>query len=350
MAAASRAGRSTAAVVALALLLTVLISAVGADAQPTTNQLPTIAFVARSDNPVDALAASAVAGQLGGFVALTYPTTLVEPARVALLEADPDLVVLAGGTAALSAEVELAIRTLLPDATVRRAAGTDRNATAGATAALLREMGAGQPLITGGSVAGDADLRGLLSVDDLQVRNGVDAATLGGQPPSAYAVAPTTVTESVSCVGQAFRPTASTTTYGAYSNQGLRVLNAGGSAVGVTCPIALPHGARLLEARFIVNDGSPTQSVDSVRINTYNVSDAGPSHSPRTPVPESTYAGTPGQILKVVDLGGWDGAVVDTNARTYVLTVVLGPDSDPGEVMGVRQASVTYEIDRIVQP
>src|SRR5680860_1813325 len=88
--------------------------------QPAEPQpLQTFAFLARSDNPVDALAASSVAGQLGAPVYLTGTAGLDAQARDGLVNTDPQVVVLAGGTSALSDTVEREVRALLPEAQVR---------------------------------------------------------------------------------------------------------------------------------------------------------------------------------------------------------------------------------------
>jgi hypothetical protein len=97
------------------------------------------AFVARGDNPVDALGAAPVAGRLDAPVLLTRSDTLTGAARDGLLDADPEVVVVAGGSNAISGDVFEAIVGLLPDAQVRRVEGTDRYETAAALAALVRE-------------------------------------------------------------------------------------------------------------------------------------------------------------------------------------------------------------------
>lgn len=84
------------------------------------------AFVARGDNPVDALAAAPLAGKLNAPVILTEPTVLTDAARRSLRNAAPDVVWITGGTGAISLEVEAAIRSLLPDAEVERASGETR--------------------------------------------------------------------------------------------------------------------------------------------------------------------------------------------------------------------------------
>jgi hypothetical protein len=348
-----RAAWSTAAVAALALMLSLLISVVTADAQPTDDPLPTIAFLARSDNPVDALAASAVAGQLGGFVALTAPTVLVEPARRSLLAADPDLVVIAGGLVAISAEVEFEVRNLLPNAVVRRAAGPDRNETAAEIAAFLLQTGAGQPLITGGSVAGHADLRGLLSVDDLIVRNGIDAATLGGAPLGAYLNPPVeTLTHRAACAGQSFRPVTSRPTFDGMGNGGLTMVSGpGGGAAEAEefrCPVDLPDGARLQSVTLRLADHCTGGRIDAIRLRAYTGigevinlgGETGVTTNPETP---ATFTRT-FNVLQIAT------ATVDhavANSYSLELTMTKSPDLC---LLGIHNAVVTYQIDRVALP
>lgn len=127
------------------------------------------AFVARGDNPVDALAAAPVAGRLDAPIYLTRTTALSEAARAGLAAAKPDVVVVAGGTGAVSDATFAQIVDLLPDATVRRVRGDSRYETAGALAELLDEYD--PAFLPGGSdltgLATLQDLRGLLTVDDL---------------------------------------------------------------------------------------------------------------------------------------------------------------------------------------
>src|SRR5690554_5894895 len=67
--------------------------------------LRTMVFLARADDPGDALAAGGLAGTLGASVLLTAPDRLSPPAAAVLEAQRPDLVVLVGGTAALSEAV-----------------------------------------------------------------------------------------------------------------------------------------------------------------------------------------------------------------------------------------------------
>lgn len=130
--------RRPAVVTTVLALLLVMIAAVGATARsggPATS----FAFLARGDNPVDALAAAPVAGRLDAPVLLTPPDHLADAARDELLDVAPDVVVLAGGAAALSEAVRAQVEAILPDAEVRRVDGLDRYDTAARIAALIRE-------------------------------------------------------------------------------------------------------------------------------------------------------------------------------------------------------------------
>ncbi len=164
------------------LLAAVLTVALAATALPGLAQsagddpVPSVVFLARADNPVDALAASSIAGALGGAVLLTPPGALSPVTRQALIDLDPDLVVLAGGTAALSAVVEQEIAAI-PLAT-QRVSGPTRIDTAVELGALAAQLGIGRPLLTGATVAGDAGLSGTLSAGALDAASADVAGTL----------------------------------------------------------------------------------------------------------------------------------------------------------------------------
>ncbi len=74
--------RSVVALVVAAGMWVGVGAAVGA---VSSDPLPKVAFLARADNPVDALAAAGVAGQLGAPVYLTFPDVLGTDARNALI-------------------------------------------------------------------------------------------------------------------------------------------------------------------------------------------------------------------------------------------------------------------------
>jgi len=126
------------AVAALALAVAALGGYATSVAAQSADAPPRIAFLARADNPVDALAASAVAGQLGGVVLLTGSDRLGDDARSALVAFAPDLVVLAGGSVALTEQVRAGVAELGLE--TRRVGGATRTATAALLVALLDEF------------------------------------------------------------------------------------------------------------------------------------------------------------------------------------------------------------------
>lgn len=187
---------ATTTAAAAVMVLTGSAIAVAAS-DPTPEAPPRLAFVARGDgaNFADALAIGSVAGQLGAPVFTTPGTSLATDTAAALVDYAPELVVIAGGSGAVSDEVEVAIEdaTGLPDDKVVRAAGGNRYATAAAVAGLFEQLGIapaflavdGKATKAGhadvASFAADADLLdGLDSTDFLQVGDDVDAATLEG--------------------------------------------------------------------------------------------------------------------------------------------------------------------------
>jgi hypothetical protein len=96
-------------------------------------------ILARSDNPADALAAGPVGGLHGAPILLTPSDQLLDITREHLVAAAPDLVIVAGGRAAISERVESAVQTL--GFATRRVAGPDRHATSIEVARLLEEFG-----------------------------------------------------------------------------------------------------------------------------------------------------------------------------------------------------------------
>lgn len=134
--------------------------------------LPQLAFLARNDVAFDALAAGPVAGVFGAPLLLTPPSTLTSVATEQLQQLDPDLVVLAGGEAALSPQVEADVQALGFE--TRREAGAGRDETAARIAGLLQEFATGRPLLSEARVTDEvvpvnaAELGGA-SLADLQV-------------------------------------------------------------------------------------------------------------------------------------------------------------------------------------
>jgi hypothetical protein len=127
-----------------------LLGVAPAAGEPAEGMLPRVVFVARSDNPADALAVGPVAGVLGAPLMVTPADRLDGSAAAAIEAFAPDVVVVAGGTLAVSAAVEDAIKGL--GFATRRVAGANRHETAALLAALLAEYGTGRPVLTGVAV------------------------------------------------------------------------------------------------------------------------------------------------------------------------------------------------------
>lgn len=176
---------SSAMVMALALVVT-LVPIAGADVDDPP--LPSVAFVARADNPVDALAAAGVAGQLGAPVYLSFPDSLHPDAASGLTATDPDVVVLAGGPVALSEQVERDVAELLPSAEVIRKAGETRTSTAVALSELAAELGFERPIVAGATVPGDAGITGEMTVAGVDVAASITALQAFHQPSDAVPV------------------------------------------------------------------------------------------------------------------------------------------------------------------
>lgn len=146
-----------------------------ADPVPGVDEFPRTAFVARNDVPFDSLALGPIAGALGGIVVITSPTSLSAAAENALTNFNPDLVIIAGGTAAISQSVENAIAAA-GAWDVDRKAGTGRDQTAAELATVLTDLSMGRPGLTGqGQVIGDLRVGGLAHSDTLKVEGSAEA-------------------------------------------------------------------------------------------------------------------------------------------------------------------------------
>jgi hypothetical protein len=158
---APRGAALVAAAAALCLTLGTLLLKVPAAAGPTEEPLGDHLFLARADNPVDALAAGSIAGTLGAPVLLSGSRRLDAATARALEQRGPDLVVLAGGTAALSEDLRREVEAL--GFRTRRVSGPGRIETAAALAAFAEEVGAGRPVVTGRRVSGTPSIDGTLT-------------------------------------------------------------------------------------------------------------------------------------------------------------------------------------------
>lgn len=162
-------------VVAVAALVAVMLVGLGMATNPARAEeepLPEMVFVANAFDFPDALGAAAVAGSVGAPVVLTGPDELASDAQAALAEADPDLVVVVGGTAVISSAVADAIADLGYD--VQRVAGPHRIATARELVAFAERQGFERPVVTGRAV-------------DAGTIPGLDAESLQGLSPDELA-------------------------------------------------------------------------------------------------------------------------------------------------------------------
>ncbi len=142
---------------------------------PAPDPYPRIAFVARNDNPFDALGVGAIAGAVGGVIAITAPGALSVPAATVLTEFDPDLVIIAGGVGAVSQQVEDDVDAL-GEWDVERAAGNTRDETAREVARIIDRHGLARPAMlstASGQNVGDLYLGGHLEAESATIA-GVD--------------------------------------------------------------------------------------------------------------------------------------------------------------------------------
>lgn len=138
------------------------------------DEYPRVVVLARHDVPFDALGAGAVAAQLGAPVIITSPTALSDTARLAIVAADPEVILVAGGPVAISEEVAAqAAAACDPTCTIDRRGGEDRDATAALLAQVTQDYDVGGPVVTGDKqVVGDVHLGGTLHADDITVQSG----------------------------------------------------------------------------------------------------------------------------------------------------------------------------------
>lgn len=198
--------RTAVTLTAVALAAAVVVPAMaGPLASP--DPYPSVVVVARNDVPFDALSVGPVAAALGAPVLITSPGGLSDSARAGIEAADPDIVIIAGGTAAISAATEQQIIDVC-GCTVDRYAGEGRDATARLIAEALGEYGVSRTVVVGdgGQVVGNVNIGGTVAVDDLEIQStdtvtNLDADRLDGRDASDFvSYARTTV---VSPVGSA---------------------------------------------------------------------------------------------------------------------------------------------------
>ena len=122
-------------------------------------------FIATGAAFPDALTAAASAGSQSGPVLLVKPNWVPQVTKIELDRLQPDHVVIVGGTAAVSAEVQDTVEAFLPGATVTRHAGANRYETAaliaedfGAADVVFVATGADYPdALAGAARAGSLD-------------------------------------------------------------------------------------------------------------------------------------------------------------------------------------------------
>lgn len=106
-----------------------------------------VVVIANGWSPPDVGAAAPLAGRLDATVLYASKDDLGQPTIDALEELNPSRVLLMGGTAALTSEVQSQVRRMLPGATVQRFAGTDRVDTAAEAALSEPAVPIGQPAV-----------------------------------------------------------------------------------------------------------------------------------------------------------------------------------------------------------
>lgn len=163
----------------LTLLLAAALTPALADPLPDTESLPRVAFLARSDVAVDALAAGPVAGAMGAIMIVTPPTSLHDNAAAAITEFAPDVLIVAGGTDAISDEVATAAQALCDPCTVDRRAGAQRWETAQLLGKVPADYGYTRPLVAGTKqVEGDVLLGGRITADSARIEKNLQARTI----------------------------------------------------------------------------------------------------------------------------------------------------------------------------
>ena len=108
-----------------------------------------VAYLVSGRTFADAVSAGPAAARDGGPVLLTDPVTLPAATATELSRLAPSRVVIVGGVGAVSAEVEAAVRAVVPAATVERLAGADRYATSAAVSATFAPGAAAAFVATG---------------------------------------------------------------------------------------------------------------------------------------------------------------------------------------------------------
>lgn len=133
-----------------ALCMGLLLVGIFSPIQPASAQSSNagaVVVIANGWSPADAGAAAPLAGRLGGVMLYASTASLDSPTARTLGELTPSRVILVGGTAALSADVEAEVRQLLPRALVERLSGADRLDTAARAASLAPAIPRSRPVV-----------------------------------------------------------------------------------------------------------------------------------------------------------------------------------------------------------
>ncbi|MHB1341572.1 MAG: cell wall-binding repeat-containing protein [Coriobacteriia bacterium] len=96
--------------------------------------------IASGEQYADALAGSALAGAADGALLLTHPASLPTAVSDEIVRLQPSAIYILGGTSAVSAQVESAIKAARPTATVQRISGVDRYETSRKVADKTRSL------------------------------------------------------------------------------------------------------------------------------------------------------------------------------------------------------------------
>ncbi|MGB4594119.1 MAG: cell wall-binding repeat-containing protein [Coriobacteriia bacterium] len=96
--------------------------------------------IASGDQYADALTGSALAGAADGALLLTHPVSLPTEVSTEIKRLQPSAIYILGGTSAVSAAVESAIKAARPTATVQRISGVDRYETSRKVADKTRSL------------------------------------------------------------------------------------------------------------------------------------------------------------------------------------------------------------------
>ena len=130
----------------IAALVAVVLSPIRAVSAQSSGS-GVVVVIANGWSAPDAGAAAPLAGRLDGVMLYASTDSLGSATVSALGTVSPSRVILVGGAAALSAEVEAEVRRLVPDATVERLSGADRYDTAARAASVEPTVAQNRPVI-----------------------------------------------------------------------------------------------------------------------------------------------------------------------------------------------------------